>query len=50
MFVIHGLYYVNRSMKWEKNDDWYRMQYLVNQLFFSGLEGLRALPEEYRKS
>ena len=48
LFVIHGLYYVNRSMKWEKDDAWYRMQYLVNQLFFSGLEGIRNLPEEYR--
>ena len=50
MFVIHGLYFVNRSMKWEKDDCWYRMQYLVNQLFWSGLEGIRALPEEYRNS
>ena len=49
MFVIHGLYYVNRSMKWEKDDAWYRTQYLVNELFFKGLEGIRALPEEHRK-
>ena len=49
LFVIHGLYYVNRSMKWEKDDAWYRMQYLVNNLFFSGLEGIQALPEEFRK-
>ncbi len=49
LFVIHGLYYVNRSMKWEKDDAWYRMQYLVNNLFFAGLEGIRALPEEFRK-
>ena len=48
MFVIHGLYFVNRSMKWEKNDSWYRMQYLVNQLFYAGQEGIRALPEKYR--
>ncbi len=49
LFVIHGLYYVNRAMKWEKDDSWYRMQYLVNQLFFSGLEGIRSLPEAFRK-
>jgi AcrR family transcriptional regulator len=49
MFVIYGLYYVNRSMKWEKNDAWYRMQYLVSNLYFSGLEGVKALPEEFRK-
>jgi hypothetical protein len=49
LFVIHGLYYVNRSMKWEKDDAWYRMQYLVNNLFFAGLEGIKALPEEFRK-
>lgn len=48
LFVIHGLYYVNRSLKWEKDTDWYRMQYLVNEMFFSGLEGIRTLPEEYR--
>ena len=47
--MIHGLYYVNRSMKWEKDDAWYRMQYLVNNLFFAGLEGIKALPEEFRK-
>ena len=49
MIVIYGLYYVNRSMKWEKNDAWYRMQYLVSNLYFSGLEGVKALPEEFRK-
>ena len=49
LFVIHGLYYVNRSMKWEKDDAWYRMQYLVNNLFFTGLDGIQALPEEFRK-
>ncbi|MBQ6400639.1 MAG: TetR/AcrR family transcriptional regulator [Clostridia bacterium] len=49
MFVIYGLYYVNRSMRWEKNDDWYRMQYLVTNLFFSGLESVKALPEKFRK-
>ena len=49
LFVIHGLYYVNRSMKWEKDDAWYRMQYLVNNLFLAGLEGIKALPEEFRK-
>ena len=50
MFVIYGLYYVNRSMKWEKNDDWYRMQYLVSNLYFAGLEGMKALPEKFRKA
>ena len=49
MLMLYGLYYVNRSMKWEKDDDWYRMQYLVNQLLFAGLEGVRGLPEAYRK-
>ena len=49
MFVIYGLYYVNRSMKWKKDDSWYRMQYLVSNLFFTGLEGIKALPEEFRR-
>ena len=49
LMMAYGLYYVNRSMKWEKDDAWYRMQYLVNNLFFTGLDGIQALPEEFRK-
>ena len=38
-----------KGSKWEKDDARYRMQYLVNELFFKGLEGIRGLPEEHRK-
>ncbi|MBR6953604.1 MAG: TetR/AcrR family transcriptional regulator [Clostridia bacterium] len=48
MLMIYGLYYVNRSMKWEKNEDWYRMQYLVHHMFWAGLQGIAVLPETGR--
>lgn len=48
IFIIYGLYYVNRSMKWEKSDDWYRIQYIINMLLDSGLNSISALPAEFR--
>lgn len=49
MFMIYGLYYVNRSMKWEKTDDWYRMQYIVNHVLENGLDSISALPADYKE-
>ena len=49
MFMIYGLYYVNRSMKWEKSDDWYRMQYIVNHVLENGLDSVSALPGDYKQ-
>ena len=48
MLMIYGLYFVNRAMKWEKSDDWYRLQYIVNNLLDTGLDGVSALPEDFR--
>ena len=48
IFTLFGMYYVNRAMKWEKNDDWYRIQYLINHLFISGLHGVKGLPDMFR--
>ena len=50
MFMVYGLYYVNRSLRWEKSDDWYRMQYLVNYLLESGLDSVSALPADYKNA
>ncbi len=49
MFMIYGFYYVNRSLRWEKNDSWYRMQYLLNHLLENGMDSLSALPSDYKK-
>ncbi len=49
MFMIYGFYYVNRSLRWEKNDSWYRMQYLLNHLLENGMDSLSALPSDFKK-
>ena len=49
MFMIYGLYYVNRFMKWEKSDDWYRMQYIVNHMLENGLDSISALPADLKE-
>lgn len=49
IMTLYGLYFVNRSMKWEKDDSWYRMQYLVHHMFWAGLKGISVLPEDHRK-
>ena len=49
MFTIYGFYYVNRSMRWEKNDNWYRMQYMLNHAIENGFDSVASLPEDYRK-
>ena len=49
MLMIYGFYYVNRSLRWEKNDSWYRMQYLLNHLLENGMDSLSALPSDFKK-
>ena len=39
--MVYGTFYVNRSMNFEKNEEWYRMQLLVNRMFFDGVESIR---------
>lgn len=40
MMLVYGLFYMNRSLKWNKDDSWYRMQFLINQLVFGGCDAL----------
>ncbi len=49
MFTVYGLYFVNRAMKWEKDDEWYRIQYLINNLLMFGLDGVKNLPDPFKK-
>ena len=41
MMIVYGLFYVNRSMKWVKDDNWYEMQMTINRYMFGGFEALR---------
>ena len=41
MMLIYGLYYMNRSLKWNKDDSWYEMQLLIDRFMFGGNEALR---------
>lgn len=46
MMLVYGLFYVNRSLKWNKDDDWYRMQLMINCFMFGGF---KALEKHHRK-
>ena len=39
--LVYGLFYVNRSLKWNKDDSWYEMQLMLNRFMSGGLEALR---------
>ena len=41
MMIVFGLFYMNRSLKWSKDDNWYEMQLLVARVLFGGFEGLQ---------
>ena len=41
MMIVYWLFYVNRSMKWVKDDNWYEMQMTINRYMFGGFEALR---------
>ena len=41
--IVYGLFYVNRSMKWMKDDSWYEMQMTVNRFMFGGFDALRKM-------
>lgn len=41
MMMVYGLFYVNRSLKWSKDDSWYKMQLMLNRFMSGGLEALR---------
>ena len=40
MMLICGLFYVNRSLKWNKDNNWYEMQLIINRFIFGGWEAL----------
>lgn len=41
MMIVCGLFYVNRSLQWKKDEDWDEMQMVVNRFVFSGFDALR---------
>ncbi|WP_160635223.1 TetR/AcrR family transcriptional regulator [Pseudoflavonifractor sp. 60] len=41
MMIVYGLFYVNRSLKWSKDDNWYKMQFMINCFMFGGFDTLR---------
>ena len=43
MMIVYGLFYVNRSMKWMKDDSWYEMQMTLNRFMFGGFDALRKM-------
>ena len=42
MMIVFGLFYMNRSLKWSKDDNWYEMQLLVARFLFGGFEALHS--------
>lgn len=40
MLFVFGLFYVNRSMKWNKDDEWYEMQFLAIRSLLGAIEAL----------
>ena len=40
MFVIYGAYQVNKSMHWEKNDEWYHLQSKLMKFILNGFHSL----------
>lgn len=41
MMIVFGLFYVNRSLNWNKDDDWFEMQLLAIRFVLGGWEALR---------
>ena len=40
MLLVHGLFYMNRALKWNKDSSWYEMQLLVARFMFGGFKEL----------
>ena len=40
MMLVYGLFYVNQSLKWVKDENWYEMQMMINRFMFGGLKEL----------
>lgn len=43
-FMLHGSFYVNRSLDWEKNEEWFRFQKTVSVFLDAGLKALSKQP------
>ena len=41
LFMVYGLFYCNRAMRWKKDDIWYDMQYVINQFITGGLDAVQ---------
>ncbi len=39
-FMLHGSFYVNKSLGWEKNDTWYRFQETLSTFLDAGMKAL----------
>ncbi len=44
MMIVFGLFYLNQSLKWNKDDDWYEMQFLAARFLFGGIAALVKNP------
>lgn len=40
MLLVHGLFYMNRALKWNKDSSWYEMQLTVARFMFGGFKEL----------
>lgn len=40
MMLVYGLFYMNRALKWSKDDSWYKMQLLITRFMFGGFVAL----------
>ncbi len=45
-FMLHGSFYVNKSLNWQKNDHWYEFQKLLSAFLDAGLKTLITLQED----
>lgn len=41
MMLVFGLFYMNRALKWSKDDSWYEMQLLASCFITGGIEALQ---------
>ena len=46
LFGITGAFEVNKSMNWEKNEDWYKVQKVLMTFLAGGYEALKKMKEE----
>lgn len=41
LLVIYGAFYVNKSMNWKKDDEWYRVQRVLSKFILGGFNTLK---------